>query len=105
MGGYYNYSNRACRCPRCRARGLMGPAVLITIGVLMLLDQLNVADFGSSWPIILIVIGAVRVFQSGVSMQGHMDGSMPAGTPPPPVNPSAPPNEPGGAPQGQVRNG
>ena len=30
-----------CRCPRCTIRGLMGPAVIITIGVLFLLNEMR----------------------------------------------------------------
>ena len=36
----YRY-NPYCSCGRCRAHGFMGPAVLITLGVLFLLDQLG----------------------------------------------------------------
>jgi len=50
--------NPYCSCSRCRAHGFMGPVVLITIGVLFLLDQLGHShwmDFGSTWPALLIV--------------------------------------------------
>jgi len=30
-----------CACSRCTIRGLMGPAVIITVGVLFLLDQMR----------------------------------------------------------------
>ena len=36
----YRY-NPYCSCARCRAHGYMGPAVLITMGVLFLLDQMG----------------------------------------------------------------
>ena len=36
----YRY-NPSCGCARCRAHGFMGPTVLITIGVLFLLDQVT----------------------------------------------------------------
>ena len=48
----YRY-NPACGCARCRAHGFMGPAVLITLGVLFLLDQMvhiYWMDFGRTWP-------------------------------------------------------
>lgn len=47
-------------------RRLMGPIVLITIGVLFLLDQVfPYRDWGFShtWPVLLIVIGAVKIFE------------------------------------------
>ncbi len=49
-----------CTCRRCTIRSLMGPAVVITIGLLFLLDQLRGGDFSfrNTYPIILIVIGA-----------------------------------------------
>ncbi len=41
-----------CHCPRCTIRGLMGPAVLITIGVLFLLHEVRGAffDFSNTYP-------------------------------------------------------
>lgn len=61
-----------CRCPQCRVRGLMGPVVLITIGVLFLAGQYSRYGFFDLWPIILIVIGAVLVAQAIVSREGHV---------------------------------
>jgi len=50
-----------CRCPRCTIRGMMGPAVLITVGVLFLLHEMRSGyfDFSNTYPFILIVIGAI----------------------------------------------
>src|SRR5437588_10447921 len=64
-----------CRCPRCTIRGLMGPAVLITIGVLFLLHEVrgSVFDFSNTWPFILIVIGAIMLASSLAPMDGHID--------------------------------
>ncbi len=65
-------SGKYCPCARCRCRGLMGPAILITIGVLFLVPQfVHRLDFGDLWPIILIVIGAVKLFEYGASTEGH----------------------------------
>ncbi len=65
-------SGKYCPCARCRSRGLMGPAILITIGVLFLIPQfVHRLDFGDLWPIILIVIGAVKLFEYGASTEGH----------------------------------
>ena len=72
-----------CRCPRCTIRGLMGPAVLITIGVLFLLHEVRggTFDFGNTWPLILIVIGAVLLGSATAPMTGHIE-PMPAAAPP-----------------------
>ena len=41
----------------------MGPAILITLGVLFLLDQWHGGGFGfgRTWPVILLVIGLVKL--------------------------------------------
>ena len=65
-------SGKYCPCARCRSRGLMGPAILITVGALFLIPQfVHRLDFGDLWPIILIVIGAVKLFEYGASTEGH----------------------------------
>ncbi len=65
-------SGKYCPCTRCRSRGLMGPAILITLGALFLIPQfVHRLDFGDLWPIILIVIGAVKLFEYGASTEGH----------------------------------
>jgi hypothetical protein len=76
-----------CRCEACRTRKLMGPAMLVTVGVLLLLDTTSHIDFGRTWPAILLVIGVVKLMQSNASSEGHI-GSMP------PMPPSAPPPQP-----------
>ncbi|HXW56524.1 MAG TPA: DUF5668 domain-containing protein [Candidatus Cybelea sp.] len=62
---------RACRCAHCRVRGLMGPIILITVGVLFLVGEYSPYGFFDLWPIILIVVGAVLVAQAMVSREGH----------------------------------
>lgn len=45
--------------------GLMGPAILITLGVLFMIDRMNVGpEFQQMWPVILIVIGLVKLAES-----------------------------------------
>ena len=34
-----------CACRQCTIRGLMGPAIIITVGVLFLLDQMSSGNF------------------------------------------------------------
>jgi hypothetical protein len=92
-------SRRAgCPCDRCRMRKIMGPAMLVTVGTLFLLQSLNVASFDRTWPAILLMIGVVKLLQNNASTAGHVEplariGS--TGMPPvPPVPPVAPPTPP-----------
>jgi hypothetical protein len=53
----------------------MGPAVLITIGVLFLLDQMvhvSWMEFGRTWPALLIVIGLIMFLQHNAPATGHV---------------------------------
>src|ERR1700756_1649075 len=68
-----------CQCEHCRTRKLMGPAMLITLGVLFLLDSVSRVGFGRTWPAILLVIGVVKLLQSNASSTGHV-GPLPPGT-------------------------
>lgn len=84
-------SNPNCRCARCRLRGMMAPAVLITLGILFLLDNLNVRGFHDTWPLLLIVIGIVKVLQYTAPIEGHIEYMQPpAYVPPAPVAPGGP---------------
>jgi hypothetical protein len=72
-----------CQCTRCRSRRLMGPAVVLTLGVLFLFESLGRVGFGRTWPILLLVIGGVKLFQSSASTEGHMTLPPPASGAPP----------------------
>ncbi len=79
----YRY-NPYCSCSRCRAHGFMGPTVLITLGVLFLLDQithLRWLDFSSTWPAFLIVIGLVLFLEHNASPAGHVPREYGSGPP------------------------
>ena len=73
-----------CACRRCTIRSLMGPAVIITVGLLFLLDQMRggFLSFSNTFPIILIVIGVVSLASTLAPMDGHIDGSNPPVLPP-----------------------
>jgi hypothetical protein len=89
-----------CKCQSCTIRSLTGPVVVITLGVLFLLHQLHGGhfDFENTWPVILVVIGLLKLVSAFAPKDGHIETqanpampgvppSPPAGTPPP-VSPS-----------------
>ena len=77
LGSYRPY----CVCEHCRTRKLMGPAILVTLGVLFLLDNVGRLEFHRTWPALLLVIGVVKLVQSNASSEGHI-GPLPPGIPP-----------------------
>jgi hypothetical protein len=69
-------------------RGLMGPAILITIGALFLFGRENwMYGFGRTWPVILLVIGALKLAEALASTDGHGNPPL-AGTGPGPGGPA-----------------
>jgi hypothetical protein len=98
-------SNRVrCACRRCTIRGLMGPAIIITIGVLFLLNEMGGGNFsfGNTYPVILIVIGAISLAAAASSAEGHVSGQVPPAAPlAPPAVPTVPQNQFPGQGQGQ----
>jgi hypothetical protein len=88
---------RSCGCAYCRTRGLMWPAILITAGVLFFIGQYNWQyDFERTWPVILIIIGVVKLLSDTASTEGHIDARTQWQTPPgqqpsPPPPPMTPP--------------
>jgi hypothetical protein len=90
------------RCDRCRMRKIMGPAMMVTVGTLFLLQSLDVVSFDRTWPAILLVVGVVKLLQSNASSAGHVGPLPPA---PPAVAPPPPSSYPGTASSsGEVRN-
>jgi len=93
-----------CACSRCTIRGLMGPAVIITVGVLFLLDQMRGGNlsFGNTYPVILIVIGAISLAAAASPADGHISGPVPpAASPAPGPVPTVTQNQFPGPGQGQ----
>ncbi|HJT53314.1 MAG TPA: DUF5668 domain-containing protein [Candidatus Angelobacter sp.] len=95
--------NRNCPCARCRAHGLMGAGILVTLGILFLLDTTGFVHFYQTWPVLLLVIGAFIFLTHSASVENHIDpyagrGVMSAPPPawnnnPPPPPPAAPPEQ------------
>jgi hypothetical protein len=88
-------ANPRCSCGRCRMAGLMGPVVLVTIGTLFLIQELSDRlEFHQTWPLLLIVIGIVKVLQHTAPTEGHIPygylaGQVPPQAPTPAVVPPA----------------
>ena len=68
-------------CQRCATRGLMGPAVLVTVGLLSLLESTTRFGWDRTWPLLLVVIGLVKFLQSSASDAGHQSTPPMPGTP------------------------
>jgi Domain of unknown function (DUF5668) len=83
--------NPRCRCPRCTIRALVGPAVIVTVGILFLLQQMRGGyfEFGNTYPVILVVIGAIMLASALAPMDGHIDVNAPQVPPAPPATPGA----------------
>jgi hypothetical protein len=83
-----------CTCQRCSIRGLMGPVVVVTVGVLFLLAEMRGGffEFWNTWPVILIVIGIISLASAFSSSEGHADptATVPAAIPPAPNVPQTP---------------
>jgi cell wall-active antibiotic response 4TMS protein YvqF/B-box zinc finger protein len=67
-----------------RTRGLIGPAVLITVGLLSLIESYNGPGWDRTWPLLLLVIGVVKL----VDRTNPQAQPLP---PMPPVPPAGPP--------------
>ncbi|MBW2559070.1 MAG: hypothetical protein JRD69_09620 [Deltaproteobacteria bacterium] len=58
---------------RC-TRGFIGAAILITLGVLIILNSSDIYGFDKSWPILLIVISAAMLAQHARDVGGWFIG-------------------------------
>lgn len=59
-------------------RAITGPVILITVGVLFLIDRFSQIGFQQTWPVLLIVIGILKLL-GGRRRDAHF--------PPPPPPP------------------
>jgi hypothetical protein len=109
LGGWMFYRNwdrsrRICGCGRCSTRWLMGPAMVLTTGILFLFHTMDIAELHRTWPAWILVVGIVKLLQSNASSDGHV-GPLPPGPasvappqPPPPPDPATTSSS------GEVRN-
>lgn len=57
---------------RCKMNDMMGPAVLVTVGTMWLLNNILHHERGLTFiAVVLIVIGGVKMLQSSASTEGH----------------------------------
>jgi len=103
--GMFGGLSWACSCARCRMRNVMGPAVLLTIGIILVLDSRDIHGLAwdRTWPAILLVIGVVKLLQSTASTQGHVEPPLPVARPSAPL-PQTPPASPQSPASGEVKN-
>jgi hypothetical protein len=96
---------QACVCNRCQTRNLMWPAVIVTVGVLWLLENTTRFGWDRTWPVILLIVGIVKLLQSSASSLGHVGPLPPGPGPMPPPPPQDPPStiDPSSS-AGEVRN-
>jgi len=86
---------------RCRRGSFVGPAVLVTVGALSLIENLDGPGWGRTWPVLLLVIGLAKLLQGRASSPSGGDappmqgGSGPTGVASGEVQP----------PSSEVRNG
>jgi len=75
-----------CNCQRCTTRGLRGPVIIVTVGVLFLLQEMREGffDFSNTYPVIIIVIGLMSLAGALASSEGHVSSA-------PPMQPVVPP--------------
>ncbi len=92
-----------CTCRRCSIRSLMGPAIITTIGLLFLLSEFRggYLAFHHTFPVILIVIGAILLASSIAPSDGHISSPTMPPPPAPPANPYQGPTPPPASGQGQ----
>lgn len=83
-----------------RHRSLAGPAILVTIGGLALIDNLHGPGWDRTWPVILLVLGGMKLLERS----GYVGAAPPPG---PAVYPPSgtPPVQPPAEVSGEVKNG
>jgi len=96
--GFWLFAKRRMS-PYGHYRSIAGPAVLITIGVLSLLDNLHGPGWDRTWPVILLVVGIIKLME-----RGYLGGPPAA---PPPADPTGTnsPEQPSAPVNSEVKNG
>lgn len=66
------------------AQAIRGPILLITVGILFAMQQSDVLSFSHTWPLLIIVIGVLKLIERMFAPP------QPAVPPPPPPIPGGP---------------
>jgi hypothetical protein len=56
-------------------QAIRGPVLLIVFGLLVALENHNVADFGRLWPVLVIVYGLMKLWEKLSQKQAMVDTS------------------------------
>lgn len=51
-------------------RAIRGPIILITLGVLFAIDHSGLLSFSRTWPVLVIVIGLMKLLERAAESQG-----------------------------------
>lgn len=87
LGVWLFVKRRAYGHPLREYRSITGPAILVTIGVLSLLDNLHGPGWDRTWPVILLVIGVIKLMERGYLGGGPPTGASPGSEFPPAQQP------------------
>jgi hypothetical protein len=82
-----------------RNRSIAGPALLVTLGLIFLMDNLHGPDWQRTWPFILLVLGILKLMERGYL------GGPPAPPAPPPASVSSASSQPPAEVNSEVKNG
>ncbi len=61
------------------AQAIRGPVLLITIGVLFAIQQAGLLPFSRTWPLVIIVVGIVKLVERMNAQPPAPGGPMPGG--------------------------
>lgn len=56
-------------------QAIRGPLVLITVGILFAMHQADVINFSRTWPLIIIVVGLVKLVERLVAQPTYPVGA------------------------------
>jgi len=62
--GVWLFVRRRARCGRgCGTRAMVGPVVLVTVGMLSLIESFNGPGWHRTWPVLLLAIGITKLLE------------------------------------------
>ena len=60
-------------------QAIRGPVMLITLGILFLIDHFGRFGFGSTWPLLVIIFGVLKLAERAVAVPEPGSPGMPGG--------------------------